>query len=127
MFANRFTILHPKRVLAVAIGSPGGWPIATTRTWKGNHLRYPVGGMTSKDLIGKTFDLESYKAVSHFFYLGENDDNDSVPFADGYDPADRDLVFELFGQYQLIAGGLLKRPMTQQGFTQILGFSGHRS
>ena len=28
MFANRFTVLHPQRVRAATIGSPGGWPIA---------------------------------------------------------------------------------------------------
>lgn len=28
MFTNRFTMLHPKRVLAAAVGLPGGWPIA---------------------------------------------------------------------------------------------------
>ena len=26
MFANRFTVLHPDRVKAATIGSPGGWP-----------------------------------------------------------------------------------------------------
>ena len=82
VFANCFTILHPKRVIASAIGSPGGQPISPIGTWEGKHLRYPVGGYDLKGLVGKTFDLESYKAVPYFFYLGENDDNDSVPFAE---------------------------------------------
>jgi hypothetical protein len=28
MFVNHITFLHPKRVKAAAIGSPGGWAIA---------------------------------------------------------------------------------------------------
>ena len=31
------------------------------------------------------------------FYLGAEDDNDSVPYDDSYDPAERTLVLELFG------------------------------
>ena len=38
MFVNRFTVLHPDRVLAAAVGSPGGWPIAPVSEWQG---RYP--------------------------------------------------------------------------------------
>src|SRR5262249_52758998 len=37
-FAGRFTMLHPERVLAAAIGSPGGWPLAPSDEWT-----YPVG------------------------------------------------------------------------------------
>src|SRR4030095_7351619 len=43
MFANRFALLHPERVLAAAVGSPGGWPLAPVDTWQGRSLRYPVG------------------------------------------------------------------------------------
>ena len=35
MFVNRFTLLHPDRVLAVVVGSPGGWPIAPVKRWLG--------------------------------------------------------------------------------------------
>lgn len=42
-FANRYTFLHSGRVLAAAIGAPGGWPIAPVRTWKEHALSYAVG------------------------------------------------------------------------------------
>jgi dienelactone hydrolase len=43
MFTNRFAVLHPKRVLAAAVGSPGGWPIAPVAVYRGAKLRYPIG------------------------------------------------------------------------------------
>ena len=43
MFANRFTALHPDRVMAVASGSPGGWPIAPAAEHQGERLPYPAG------------------------------------------------------------------------------------
>ena len=43
MFANRFVFLHPDRVKAAAIGSPGGWAIAPVANYKEKTLRYPIG------------------------------------------------------------------------------------
>jgi hypothetical protein len=37
-FANRFAVLHPDRVLAAAVGSPGGWPIAPVAHARGEAL-----------------------------------------------------------------------------------------
>lgn len=78
MFANRFTILHPDRVLAAAIGSPGGWPIAPLAEWQGHTLDYPLGVNDLQALAGRPFDLEAYRGVPHLFFLGDQDDNDAV-------------------------------------------------
>lgn len=63
MFASRFTLLHPERVQAAAIGSPGGWPMAPTGEWNGVKLPYPVGVSDLKELVGKEFDIESLRSV----------------------------------------------------------------
>jgi predicted esterase len=97
MFANRFALLHPERVLAAAIGSPGGWPIAPVAHWKEWTLRYPIGVANLSDLVGREFQLEIYRHVPHFFFIGEQDENDSVVFRDGYEELDAELIFELFG------------------------------
>lgn len=97
MFANRFTVLHPDRVLAAAIGSPGGWPIAPLDEWQGQTLRYPVGVADLASLTGAPFDLETFRSVPLFFFIGDQDENDSVPYHDSYDDEDRSLVFHLFG------------------------------
>jgi len=97
MFANRFCVLHPDRIKAAAIGSPGGWPIAPVASWEGRALRYHVGVADVQDLVGAPFDLATFKTVPLFLFMGDQDTNDSVPYADGYEPQDRDLVNTLFG------------------------------
>ena len=98
MFANRFAFLHPDRVLAAAVGSPGGWPIAPAAEFNGKKLRYPIGIGDVQTIAGKKADLKRLKDVRFFVFLGDKDDNDSVVFGDGYEPDDKDLVFELFGK-----------------------------
>jgi dienelactone hydrolase len=39
MFVNRFTFLHPKRVKAAVIGSPGGWAIAPVASFNEKTFR----------------------------------------------------------------------------------------
>ena len=98
MFANRMCVLHPERIKAAAIGSPGGWPIAPVASWKGQVLRYPVGVADLQELVGAPFDLATFKTVPLFLFLGDQDTNDSVPCEDSYEPEDCDLVFSLFGE-----------------------------
>ena len=97
MFVNRFTVLHPDRVLAAAVGSPGGWPIAPVREWQGRSLRYPIGVADLEELTGTAFDLDAFRRVPMLFFIGDRDENDSVPYPDSYDDEDRTLIFGLFG------------------------------
>lgn len=98
MFANRFTFLHPKLVKAAAIGSPGGWPIAPVRKYKGEKLRYPIGVSDIKLISGKKFMIKDLKKTPLFIYMGEADNNDSVVYVDGYEIEDKNLIFRLFGK-----------------------------
>lgn len=98
MFANRFVFLHPKRIKAAAIGSPGGWAIAPTGSYKEKTLRYPIGTSDFKLVAGESFDVKNARKVPLFIFLGDKDTNDSVVFGDGYDAEDKDLVFEIFGK-----------------------------
>jgi dienelactone hydrolase len=97
MFTNRFTALHPERVQAASVGSPGSWPLAPVASWNGETLRYPVGVADVQTLVGAPFDLATLRSVPLRFYIGDQDTNDSVPIADGYDPQDTELVNRLFG------------------------------
>ena len=98
MFANRFTFLHPKRVKAAVIGSPGGWAIAPVAIFKEKALQYPIGTNDFKSIFGKKFDLKNLRKVPLFMFLGDEDDNDSVVFRDSYEKEDEDLIFALFGK-----------------------------
>jgi dienelactone hydrolase len=98
MFANRFAFLHPKRVKAAAIGSPGGWAIAPAAEFNKKALRYPIGTNDFKAVSGEKFDLKNVRKVPMLIFLGDQDENDSLVFSDGYDEQDKTLVFELFGK-----------------------------
>lgn len=98
MFANRFTFLHPKRVKAAAIGSPGGWPIAPAASYKDKVLRYPIGTGDIQKVSGKKLDIGALRKVPMLVFVGGEDDNDSVPFGDSYDDEDRELINPLFGK-----------------------------
>ncbi len=97
MFCNRFTVLHPDRVRAVATGSPGGWPIAPVAQFSGESLPYPAGVADVELLTGKPFDAAVFNAIPQLFVLGSLDDNDSVNFRDGWDEGPAALVDRLFG------------------------------
>ena len=98
MFANRFVFLHPKRVKAAAIGSPGGWAIAPAAVYKEKTLRYPLGTNDFKTVSGASLDVKTLRRVPLFIFLGDQDGNDSLVFRDGYETEDEKLVFELFGK-----------------------------
>jgi predicted esterase len=98
MFVNRFTFLHPKRVKAAVIGSPGGWAIAPVASFNEKTLRYPIGTHDFKLISGENLDLENLRKVPLFMFLGDQDDNDSVIFRDSYEKEDEDLIFALFGK-----------------------------
>jgi hypothetical protein len=97
MFANRFTILHPDRVKAATIGSPGGWPTAPLRAFDGEQLRYPAGVADLEALTGIPFDAMAYSAVPQLIYMGSLDDNDSLDFTDGWNEEAAEQVNRLFG------------------------------
>lgn len=98
MFANRFTFLHPTRVKAAAIGSPGGWAIAPVAAYKEKPLRYPIGVDDFKSVAGEKLDWKNLRKVPMFIFLGDEDDNDSVVFGDSYEENDKNLIFEIFGK-----------------------------
>lgn len=98
MFTNRFTFLHPERIKAAAIGSPGGWAIAPIESWKGKTLRYPIGVADFKAVSGKKLNIKTLKKVPMFLFLGAEDTNDSVIFRDSYELEDEKLIFDLFGK-----------------------------
>lgn len=97
MFANRFTILHPQRVLACAAGSPGGWPVAPLAEHAGTVLPWPAGVADLQELTGAAFDAAAYARVPTLFVLGDRDDNDSLDFGDGWDAEHAEIVDRLFG------------------------------
>jgi len=100
-FANRFTLIHPTLVAGTACGGINAIPILCINKLEKNTLKYPIGISDFEKLFGTPANLEEYKKVPQFIYMGENDKNDAVLFDDAYSKSERKLVFKLLGQ-QLI-------------------------
>lgn len=96
-FTNRFAILHPTTVRAVATGGINSIPTFPTDRWQDKTLRYPVGVADVKQIADIAFDETAYKRVSQYIYMGALDNNDTVPHRDAYDEVDAELVRGLIG------------------------------
>ena len=96
-FTNRFAILHPTIVRAVATGGVNSIPTFPTERWDDVTLRYPVGIADLKEIADIAFDEKAYKRVSQYIYMGALDANDTVPYRDAYDAVDAELVKSLIG------------------------------
>ena len=77
-FTSRFALLHPGRIKAAAPGSPGGWPLAPVASWEGRTLKYPVGIHDLDALTGRPVDLETFRQVALYIYVGGIDTNDAL-------------------------------------------------
>ncbi|MGC9344998.1 MAG: hypothetical protein ACP5E3_20000, partial [Bacteroidales bacterium] len=44
------------------------------------------------------FKAEEFKKLPQFLYMGELDDNDAIPYNDGYDEEERIIIYELLGE-----------------------------
>ena len=96
-FTNRFAILHPTVVRAVATGGINSIPTFPTDRWNDVTMRYPVGIADVKEIADIDLDEVAYKGVSQYIYMGAIDDNDTLPYRDAYDEADAELVKNLIG------------------------------
>jgi len=114
-FVNRFTLLHPEHVWAVACGSPGGWPMAPVSEVGGERLGYPVGVADMGDLTGSPFKLDALKSVHWFFFLGDQDSNDAVPYRDSFSKSDAELIFHRFGPTPVARWEHARRLYSSQG------------
>lgn len=70
-FANLFTALHPEIVKACIGGGIGGLGILPVSELKGQELKFPLGVADVPD-----FDLEAFKEIPQYYYIGEQDTND---------------------------------------------------
>jgi dienelactone hydrolase len=129
MFANRFTFLHPDRVKAAAVGSPGGWPLAPAARAEGKTLRYPVGVADLAEVAGAPLDTKALARVPLFFFMGADDTNDSVVFRDSFDEEDERLIGERFGTSPVArwpAAERLYRAVLPQATFKLYPQTGHR-
>jgi hypothetical protein len=100
-FANRFTALHPEKVKAIAAGGINGLLILPMDSLEGRLLNFPLGVNDFRHLTGEDFKKEEFTATPQFLYMGAKDDNDAIPYEDGYNQEERDLIFDLLGEQMM--------------------------
>jgi hypothetical protein len=97
-FANRFTLLHPDIVAAVACGGINGIPILPVKKIESCKLIYPLGLYDFEKLFSDTVHLSAYKKVPQYIYMGAKDTNDAVLFDDAYGKTEREIVYKCIGK-----------------------------
>lgn len=100
-FANRFTLIHPDKIQACAVGGLNGMLMLPLGQVGGTPLRYPLGTHDFYDLFGDSVKLDSLQQVPQFLFMGEEDDNDAVPYSDAYDDDEREIIHAYFGKHML--------------------------
>lgn len=97
-FANRFAALHPGKVAAVAAGGLNGLLILPADSIDGKTLNFPLGTNNFEELIGKEFRMDLFSSTPQFYFMGELDDNDAIPYDDAFDDDERELIYEIMGK-----------------------------
>lgn len=97
-FVNRFTAIHPEKVMATAAGGLNGLLILPIANIDSIPLNFPLGVNNFPALFNKTFDSVAFKNTPQFLFMGELDENDAIPYEDGYDADERELVYTLINQ-----------------------------
>lgn len=81
MFAQRYALLHPRRVLAIAAGQCGGaltLPEAAMDGDRAAPMDWPVGVRDFRALAGYRFDRDAYRRIAQFIYIGDRDTSNST-------------------------------------------------
>jgi len=100
-FVNRFTLIHPEKVLAVAAGGLNGLLMLPLEKLEDQELIYPVGTGDFEALFGAPFNFEAFQKTPQFLFMGALDSNDAIPYDDAFDPPERDLIYQTLGKTML--------------------------
>lgn len=83
-FADRFTMLHPDRVLSVTAGGLNGMPLLPLTEAEGHTLPYHVGIADIESITGEAVDRAAVSETNQFLYMGAEDENDTLPYDDAW-------------------------------------------
>ncbi|VXC15756.1 conserved hypothetical protein [Flavobacterium sp. 9AF] len=97
-FTNRFSFIHPHAIKALAIGGFNGELMLPQDKINDTKLNYPLGLNDFSDLFDKKFDIDSYKQIPQFIYMGKLDENDAVQFDDAYSENERQIINNNIGR-----------------------------
>ena len=99
-FVERFVTLHPDRVVAATAGGLNGMVTLPIAELGDQSLPYHIGVGDFEALVGEEFDRDTYRRVPQFLYLGEDDDNDTIPFDDAWTGDEfRKFALDIYGEH----------------------------
>lgn len=96
-FVNRFTSLHPQMVAAVAAGGLNGMVILPTYEYESQILIYPIGVSDIQKLAEVDFNAEQFSSIPQYYYMGENDTNDTLYYDECFSPQEREVILATLG------------------------------
>lgn len=96
-FTNRFSLIHPDKIKALAIGGFNGELMLPQKKIGGIRLNYPLGTNDFDVLFGESFDIDAYRQIPQYIYMGKLDDNDAVQYDDAYTEEERKIINENIG------------------------------
>jgi len=70
-------------------------------TTQNHNLNYPLGINDFKDLLNQEFQRTAFLNTPQFYFMGENDENDAIPYDDAFDQDERELIYEFLGEEML--------------------------
>lgn len=122
MFAQRYTLLNPNRVQAVAAGQCGGaltFPLSSIDSYE---MHWPLGIGDYESLAGYKFDEEAYKKVFQFYFICDLDFNKSNEDIPNYERGSSDLIFinKNFGNIDPVRLSNQVKYLRNQGFSNIV-------
>jgi hypothetical protein len=91
-FTNRFSLMHPDKIKALAIGGFNGELMLPENEINNVKLNYPIGTNDFSKITGDKFDVAAYKKIPQYIYMGKLDDNDAVQFDDAYSKKEREII-----------------------------------
>ncbi|WP_198662098.1 PKD domain-containing protein [Halorussus litoreus] len=101
-FVDRFTVLHPDRVVSVTAGGLNGMTLLPLAEAKGHTLDFHVGIADVEDLTGEPVDLDALDEVNQFLYMGGEDSNDTIPYDDAWTSDElRETALSVYGDHML--------------------------
>lgn len=96
-FTNRFSFMHPEEIQALAIGGFNGKLMIPQGKINDVNLNYPVGINDLAEISGNAFDMNTYRKIPQYIYMGALDDNDAVQYDDAYSEQERNIINEQLG------------------------------
>ena len=97
-FSNRFAFLHPGRLLAVVSGAVNAFPMLPVPELRGRTLNFPLGTSDLQSFTGRPFDVEVWKNLPQFIFMGAADENDALKYDDAYSERERTIVFRVLAE-----------------------------